>query len=81
MKNIILVMWTFLVSCEVSEPSPSPTGGRVCCRECVSGKPCGDSCISATSTCHKGPGCACLTSEIEEENAQFEAEELETDTD
>ena len=30
-----------------------------CCRTCRAGKPCGDSCISANSTCTKPPGCAC----------------------
>jgi hypothetical protein len=30
-----------------------------CCRVCREGKPCGDSCIAKTETCHKGGGCAC----------------------
>ena len=30
-----------------------------CCRKCVTGKPCGDSCISRDKECHKPPGCAC----------------------
>lgn len=32
---------------------------RNCCKYCDRGKPCGDSCISRSYTCHKGPGCAC----------------------
>lgn len=41
----------------VTNPTPSqPTG---CCKICRKGKACGDSCISASYTCHKGPGCAC----------------------
>lgn len=32
---------------------------RSCRRYCKTGKPCGDSCISASKTCHRGPGCAC----------------------
>ncbi len=30
-----------------------------CCKICRKGKACGDSCISANYTCHKGSGCAC----------------------
>jgi hypothetical protein len=30
-----------------------------CCKECSTGKPCGDSCIAVTSTCNSPPGCAC----------------------
>lgn len=30
-----------------------------CCKVCKKGKPCGDSCISRSYTCHKGRGCAC----------------------
>lgn len=35
------------------------TGGE-CCKHCApNSKPCGDSCISISYTCHKPPGCAC----------------------
>ncbi|KAA2317161.1 hypothetical protein E0K93_02315 [Puniceibacterium sp. HSS470] len=30
-----------------------------CCKICRKGKACGNSCISASYACHKGPGCAC----------------------
>jgi hypothetical protein len=30
-----------------------------CCKTCVDGKACGDSCISQSATCEVGPGCAC----------------------
>lgn len=30
-----------------------------CCVVCNKGKPCGDSCIARSKTCHKGQGCAC----------------------
>jgi len=30
-----------------------------CCKTCKKGKACGDSCIAAHLTCHKGKGCAC----------------------
>lgn len=39
--------------------SPSKGGGRTCCKVCRKGKACGNSCISASATCRKGPGCAC----------------------
>lgn len=32
---------------------------RQCCRYCTTGQPCGNSCIAAWKTCHKGRGCAC----------------------
>jgi hypothetical protein len=43
--------------------SSSSTGGSgddaSCCRVCVSGKACGDSCISTTNQCRQPSGCAC----------------------
>jgi len=30
-----------------------------CCKICTVGKACGDTCISASYTCHVGAGCAC----------------------
>lgn len=48
------------------DPEPRPacrvdavTGKRVCCRMCSRGKACGNSCIAAWKTCHRGAGCAC----------------------
>lgn len=35
-----------------------------CCLFCDTGKACGDSCISRSSTCHQPPGCACNLSEV-----------------
>ena len=37
-------------------PAPRSSG---CCKQCSKGKPCGNSCISRSYTCHKPPGCAC----------------------
>lgn len=34
-------------------------GKRPCCKVCVKGKPCGNSCISRRYTCRQPPGCAC----------------------
>lgn len=30
-----------------------------CCKVCKEGKPCGDTCIAKSETCHVGTGCAC----------------------
>lgn len=46
----------------VPEPTTgqnAPATGQECCRVCKAGKPCGDTCIAATSSCSKPPGCAC----------------------
>ncbi len=52
----------------IPEPEPAPTQAvepepvdtqQYCCKVCTTGKACGDSCISRSYTCHKGPGCAC----------------------
>ena len=40
-------------------PTVPAAPARVCCKICRSGKACGDTCISASKTCHVGLGCAC----------------------
>ncbi|AGC47048.1 hypothetical protein MYSTI_05772 [Myxococcus stipitatus DSM 14675] len=40
-------------------PEYEPAPARTCCKVCTKGCPCGDSCISCSKTCRKGPGCAC----------------------
>jgi len=40
-------------------PGPAFAPARECCKHCTTGCPCGDSCISCSKRCHKGPGCAC----------------------
>jgi hypothetical protein len=35
-----------------------------CCKVCSEGRACGNSCIHATYTCHKGHGCACNEEDI-----------------
>jgi hypothetical protein len=41
-------------------PACSVTGQSYgCCKICTVGKACGDSCINAAYTCHRGTGCAC----------------------
>lgn len=36
-----------------------PSSAAACCKICSAGKACGNSCISASYTCHQPPGCAC----------------------
>lgn len=43
-------------------PTSAPTStppSSACCKICINGKACGDTCIRKDYTCHKGPGCAC----------------------
>lgn len=35
-----------------------------CCKICRKGQACGNSCISARYTCHKGSGCACNEADV-----------------
>lgn len=35
-----------------------------CCQVCGDGRACGNSCIQARKTCHKGRGCACNAAEV-----------------
>lgn len=48
---VVLVTASGPVSCKDSTGS--------CCKVCRDGKACGDTCISKSDTCTKGPGCAC----------------------
>lgn len=47
-------------------PTTGGSGGS-CCRYCSTGKPCGDSCIRRSYTCHEGPGCACYGNHVDPE--------------
>lgn len=55
--------WARVVATPTSAPSwtpnTNPSPSRSCCKICTTGKACGNSCISRSYTCHKGPGCAC----------------------
>lgn len=42
-------------------PIPEAASPAACCKVCTKGKPCGDSCIARTKTCHQPPGCACAS--------------------
>ena len=44
---------------ELLDLTGPPVVLAACCKVCRKGKACGDSCIKASYTCHKGPGCAC----------------------
>ncbi len=54
--------WLEITAESVTKNSPtnnSSSNTTGCCKICTTGKACGDSCISRSYTCHKGPGCAC----------------------
>jgi hypothetical protein len=53
------VSYTCALSGGCTAGTPSPPSPSSCCRECTNGKPCGDTCISATASCTRPPGCAC----------------------
>jgi hypothetical protein len=36
-----------------------PLTEKECCRICIVGKPCGDTCIDEMYDCHQSAGCAC----------------------
>ena len=46
-------------SAETSTTLKEAQSKPVCCRICLQGKACGDSCIAAELTCQSAPGCAC----------------------
>jgi hypothetical protein len=46
----------------VTTPATGGGGGGGCCKVCTTGKPCGDTCIAASKTCHTPGGCACSKS-------------------
>ena len=52
----------------VVPPQASPSASCIprsqCCKICRKGQACGNSCISASYTCHKGRGCACDAVEV-----------------
>jgi hypothetical protein len=49
-----------LVLQRTTDPTPTPQPpATTCCKVCTTGKPCGDSCIDASYTCHTPTGCAC----------------------
>jgi hypothetical protein len=48
-------------SAETSTTLSDSQDKPVCCKLCLQGKACGDSCIAAELACQAGPGCACDT--------------------
>jgi hypothetical protein len=44
----------------IAPPPPTVPPPSSCCRRCTTGKPCGNSCIARSLTCHQPPGCACF---------------------
>jgi hypothetical protein len=44
--------------------APACIPASKCCKICNAGKACGNSCISASKSCHKGRGCSCDAGEV-----------------
>jgi hypothetical protein len=73
MRLLALVVTLLSVPAFAADYSPWPTKGaqlrasewveqaqgQACCKRCTKGKPCGNSCIAATSKCKQPAGCAC----------------------
>jgi hypothetical protein len=53
------------VGCTPGISSGDGSGGG-CCRVCTVGKPCGNTCISASYNCNTPGGCACYGANNEE---------------
>jgi hypothetical protein len=60
-KTVLEIPIQFRVQAAAGAAAPPapPPAAKKCCVKCTTGKPCGDTCIDASETCKKGPGCAC----------------------
>jgi hypothetical protein len=68
-RMLVFIALPFLGSLKASaEPkfSVQILYSQACCKVCRAGQACGDSCISWTKRCHKGPGCACQGVQLRE---------------
>ena len=65
MKNLLICLLLSLfavTSCQDASSSISTKMSDTredCCKICVKGKACGDTCIKKTYNCYKPKGCAC----------------------
>ena len=64
--NVVKALLLGVAAVASSRTTPAPTNQgynavsrTTCCKRCWLGKPCGNTCIERTDTCHVGPGCAC----------------------
>lgn len=65
MRNLPLRQAFFsLLVCLILVDCGGGGGSGSCCKVCSIGKPCGDTCIEHSDTCHVGPGCACILAEL-----------------
>lgn len=66
MVRVILLAGLFALTLSLSTSLSCDTaiaGTTACCKYCVKGKACGNTCISRRYTCRVGRGCACNASE------------------
>lgn len=65
---VLVAVGTVLVAApseaDETKPPVACTPRESCCAICTKGKACGNACIQARKTCHKGRGCSCNESEI-----------------
>lgn len=57
--KLLPLMAALLLVASAPATSACGTSTEECCRVCRVGKPCGDTCIEQSDTCHVGSGCAC----------------------
>jgi hypothetical protein len=56
LRSLAICALFFVVACSDDDCAEDQDN---CCRVCVEGKACGDSCIQENLTCRVGDGCAC----------------------
>ncbi|MEO8901652.1 MAG: hypothetical protein ABI627_09005 [Polyangiaceae bacterium] len=66
--GLLLVLVLSPVSSARARPAPDADLSCIpreqCCKLCVAGKACGNTCIKAEYQCHKGRGCACDADDV-----------------
>jgi len=70
--SIVAMLWLLAIIAVMTECCSSdaevyrPLCGRIeCCKVCIEGKPCGDTCIAINKSCGKSVGCACTKQEAQ----------------
>ena len=56
---LLLPAGATLTGCATAGGGSGGGSGGGCCKICTTGKPCGNTCIARSLTCHVGRGCAC----------------------
>jgi len=59
---VVGMLWLSVIA--PTAPAATCIPADKCCRVCDAGQACGNTCIAANKTCHKGRGCACNAAEL-----------------